>query len=133
MPDGVDRLHVGRVAHGDDDGPASLVLLEGDDGGTLWRVKREVDGMAKRIRDPRGLAALDAGEPGKPKYERLRQFLVEEVAAGRLKPGDMLPTEQQLADTYAIARSTVRQALATLTTRLASAASAALLPSVSAP
>jgi GntR family transcriptional regulator of arabinose operon len=70
--------------------------------------------MARRIRDPHGLASLDAGGPGKPKYERLRRFFVEEVVAGRLKPGDMLPTEQQLADTYAIARSTVRQALATL-------------------
>jgi GntR family transcriptional regulator of arabinose operon len=56
----------------------------------------------------------DATEQLKPKYERLRQIFIEEIVTGRLKPGDMLPTEQQLAASYAIARSTVRQALAEL-------------------
>jgi len=44
----------------------------------------------------------------------VRQFFVDELAAGRLKPGDLLPTEQQLAATWSIARSTVRQAMAAL-------------------
>lgn len=70
--------------------------------------------MTKAARKQQGLPPFEAGESGKPKYERLRQFLVEELLGGRLKPGDMLPTEQQLAETYAIARSTVRQALAAL-------------------
>ena len=70
--------------------------------------------MSRVSHDQDGLPALDPAETAKPKYERLRQLFVEEVAAGRLKPGDMLPTEQQLAETYSIARSTVRQALATL-------------------
>ena len=56
----------------------------------------------------------DDAEQVKPKYERLRQLFIEEILAGRLKPGDMLPTEQQLAVSHAIARSTVRQALAVL-------------------
>jgi GntR family transcriptional regulator, arabinose operon transcriptional repressor len=55
-----------------------------------------------------------SAEQAKPKYEQLRQLFIEEILAGRLKPGDMLPTEQQLAASYAIARSTVRQALAEL-------------------
>jgi GntR family transcriptional regulator of arabinose operon len=70
--------------------------------------------MARAIDEQPNLPAREPGASGTPKYERLRQYFVEEVLAGRLKPGDMLPTEQQLADTYAIARSTVRQALATL-------------------
>ncbi|HEX3657709.1 MAG TPA: GntR family transcriptional regulator [Pirellulales bacterium] len=51
---------------------------------------------------------------GKPKYERLRESIVEEVRSGRLRPGDALPTEQQLALRHKIARSTVRQAMAAL-------------------
>ena len=66
------------------------------------------------IRTNPGPTSRDMEGHGKPKYERLRQFFVEEILAGRLKPGDMLPTEQRLADSYAIARSTVRQALAAL-------------------
>jgi GntR family transcriptional regulator, arabinose operon transcriptional repressor len=68
----------------------------------------------KAVRSNHRTAAREATEPEKPKYERLRQFFVEEILAGRLRPGDMLPTEQQLAASYAIARSTVRQALAEL-------------------
>ena len=44
----------------------------------------------------------------------MRQYFIAELAAGRLKPGDLLPTEQQLAATWSIARSTVRQAMAAL-------------------
>lgn len=68
----------------------------------------------KVVRGRPGPSAVVAADSGKPKYEQLRQFLVDEIGAGRLKPGDMLPTEQQLAASYAIARSTVRQALAAL-------------------
>lgn len=68
----------------------------------------------KVVRGRRGVPALLGQQPARPKYEQLRQFLIDEIEAGRLKPGDMLPTEQQLAASYAIARSTVRQALAAL-------------------
>ena len=51
---------------------------------------------------------------GVPKHERLRQYLLAELAAGRLKPGDALPTEQQLTVSEKISRNTVRQALAEL-------------------
>jgi DNA-binding LacI/PurR family transcriptional regulator len=59
---------------------------------------------------------LPQSEPsdGKPKYERLRGLIVDELRSGRLQPGDALPTEQQLAAEHAIARSTVRQAMAAL-------------------
>lgn len=70
--------------------------------------------MSKVARKSTPLPAPEESSPAKPKYEQLRHLLVEEVLSGRLKPGDMLPTEQQLAASYAIARSTVRQALAAL-------------------
>jgi GntR family transcriptional regulator of arabinose operon len=51
---------------------------------------------------------------GAAKHERLRDFLVAEIAEGRLLPGALLPSEQRIAETLQIARSTVRQAMANL-------------------
>lgn len=53
--------------------------------------------------------ALDGSAP---KYEQLYSRLIEGVATGRLKPGDMLPAESEIAEQIGVARSTVRQALA---------------------
>lgn len=55
-----------------------------------------------------------ATESGTPKYEKLRAHLIDLIVSGNLKPGEMIPTEQQLADQFTIARSTVRQAMTTL-------------------
>src|SRR6478735_3741188 len=49
-----------------------------------------------------------------PKHERLRDYLLKELSAGRLKPGDALPTELALADSAEVSRNTVRQALSGL-------------------
>jgi len=49
-----------------------------------------------------------------PKHERLRTHLVKELHEGRLRPGDALPTEHELAVTAKMSRNTVRQALAHL-------------------
>lgn len=59
---------------------------------------------------------LDAlnGDPGRPKYEQLKKLLMSDIAAGRLQPGRALPSEQRLAESLSIARSTVRQAMADL-------------------
>jgi DNA-binding LacI/PurR family transcriptional regulator len=73
----------------------------------------EIGRMKVERRSPEAPPGAGA-DPTKPKYERLRQRFIEEIRAGRLKPGDMLPTEQQLAASNSIARSTVRQALAAL-------------------
>ena len=37
-----------------------------------------------------------------------------EIAQGRLKPGDQLPTEQALAQTFGVSRNVVREAIARL-------------------
>lgn len=57
---------------------------------------------------------LRDNSPGRPKHERLRDYLIEEMAAGRLKPEQALPSENQLAKTLGAARMTIRQALASL-------------------
>jgi GntR family transcriptional regulator, arabinose operon transcriptional repressor len=48
------------------------------------------------------------------KYERLREHFLGEMKAGRLKPGEMLPSEHCLMETMGVARATVRQAMASL-------------------
>src|SRR4051794_2557320 len=49
-----------------------------------------------------------------PKYMQLKGHLLYEMTTGRLKPGSALPSEQELADGWDVARTTVRQALAEL-------------------
>ena len=48
------------------------------------------------------------------KYEQLKGHLLTELRMGRLKPGDALPTEVELAEMLCVARNTVRHALSEL-------------------
>jgi len=60
---------------------------------------------------------VDSGElvaSRQPKYARLKRFLIDEVAQGRILPGEALPTEREMAGTLQLALGTVRQALAGL-------------------
>lgn len=45
---------------------------------------------------------------------RIAEALTREIAEGRLKPGDRLPTEQYLADNFGVSRNVVREAIAQL-------------------
>lgn len=51
----------------------------------------------------------------KPMYRQIADALREKISAGELKPGDALPTESILQETYGVSRVTVRQALKCLT------------------
>lgn len=51
-----------------------------------------------------------------PYYYQLEQILVGEIEAGRYKPGDRLPGEHEMCDTFDVSRTVVRQALAELET-----------------
>jgi GntR family transcriptional regulator, arabinose operon transcriptional repressor len=73
----------------------------------------------RKVRSPEvahkeGSSEGAAGESGTPKYEKLRSHLISQIASGRLKPGDVVPTELQLTQSFEMARSTVRQAMAAL-------------------
>ena len=57
---------------------------------------------------------LQVSEAGHMKYKRLKSHVISELHAGRLKPGQPLPSEQQLATSLQIARTTVRRAMAEL-------------------
>jgi GntR family transcriptional regulator, arabinose operon transcriptional repressor len=49
-----------------------------------------------------------------PKHERLRDELIQQMVTGRLKPGQRIPSEHNLVRTLGIARTTIRQAMASL-------------------
>ena len=49
-----------------------------------------------------------------PKWHALKQYFLSELEAGRYKPGDVLPSENQLCKAVGAARNTVRQAISEL-------------------
>ncbi|WP_322616900.1 FadR/GntR family transcriptional regulator [Pseudomonas sp. BIC9C] len=46
--------------------------------------------------------------------EHIARSLSDEIAAGRLRPGDRLPTEQFLSQNFGVSRNVVREGIATL-------------------
>lgn len=50
-----------------------------------------------------------------PVYYRLAYDIKLDIESGKLKQGDMIPTEEQLGELYGISRMTVRQGIALLT------------------
>ena len=53
---------------------------------------------------------LDRNTPV-PLYYQLKQYLIGQVRSGKLKVGDMLPTEFELCEKFGVSRPTVRQAM----------------------
>ena len=49
-----------------------------------------------------------------PKYIRLKEEVLSWIASGRYRPGDKLPSENELAEQFALSRQTVRQSLGEL-------------------
>ena len=49
-----------------------------------------------------------------PLYFQLKQLLLQQIEQGAWQPGDMIPGEQELQDTFGLSRTTVRQTLAEL-------------------
>lgn len=60
------------------------------------------------------MTTIDHASPV-PLYYQLRLLLEQEIAAGKLRPGDQIPTEAELCLRYNISRTPVRQALLELT------------------
>jgi GntR family transcriptional regulator, arabinose operon transcriptional repressor len=60
-------------------------------------------------------ASLDLHErSAQSKHQRLREHLINQIATGHLKPGQKLPSEHFLVRTLGVARTTIRQAMASL-------------------
>lgn len=49
-----------------------------------------------------------------PLHYQLKQHLLEKIETGEWKPNDLIPSEQELQDTFGLSRITVRQALSDL-------------------
>ena len=60
------------------------------------------------------MTTLDRHSPV-PLYYQVKQSLLEKLENGIWKPGDLVPSEQELQETYGVSRITVRQALSELT------------------
>lgn len=65
--------------------------------------------MQKKIDEPRKLLANDSN--GVARYGQLATLFRRHIATGRWKIGEQIPTIDDLAVTYGVARATVRQAL----------------------
>jgi len=60
---------------------------------------------------------VTARGPGTTAHAQIEEWLAEAIAAGRLRPGDRMPAEQDLAAWLGVSRMTLRHALATLARR----------------
>jgi GntR family transcriptional regulator len=76
---------------------------------------------ANHCRDEDG---RDAGAPGsdsehdRPKYMQVRDALVERIRSGTWKPGDVIPSEQEIAREFDVASGTARKAILILVEEL---------------
>ncbi|WP_139903132.1 GntR family transcriptional regulator [Clostridium thermarum] len=50
----------------------------------------------------------------KPKYQKLRDYIIETISSGKIKAGEKFYSENELAEHFEISRSTVRQAIGEL-------------------
>mgnify|MGYP002611225316 CR=1 FL=1 len=49
-------------------------------------------------------------DPNKPIYQQVAQQILQDIKEGKLRPGDRLPTERELAAQLGVARGTVKKA-----------------------
>lgn len=47
----------------------------------------------------------------RPLYSQVRDLMIERIGSGRWKPGEMIPSETQLAQEFGVSQGTVRKAL----------------------
>ena len=57
---------------------------------------------------------LDKKESQKPKYQILKEYIIETIGLEKLEPGDKIWSENELAQKFKVSRHTVRQAISQL-------------------
>ena len=70
------------------------------------------DSRGSRTADPLAFGTVHRGRV----YEQVLQQIQQQIASGRLKPGDKLPPERELAERFQVSRSSVRDAIQALQT-----------------
>lgn len=63
----------------------------------------------RRQRSTMGTAA--GGGAAGPRYVQIAEEIVQQIRAGILKPGDMVPSEAELVDRYGVSGGTIRKAM----------------------
>ncbi|MBW8700834.1 Trehalose operon transcriptional repressor [Streptomyces sp. MBT84] len=51
------------------------------------------------------------GERAVPRYVQIAEEIVQQIRAGVLKPGEMVPSESELVDRYGVSGGTIRKAM----------------------
>lgn len=69
--------------------------------------------MAEPNRTQTSTASAPSGT-GEPLYRQIAAVILAKLAAGELVPGDRVPSEPELAETYGVARMTARKAIESL-------------------
>jgi GntR family transcriptional regulator len=57
---------------------------------------------------------LNSRQNGTPAYKRIQATILKRIESGRLKPGDLVESERELAQIHAVSLMTARHALSTL-------------------
>src|SRR4030088_1553216 len=65
---------------------------------------------ARAVNTGRSAAGRLSQRPG-PRYSALARLLTSEIASGRYRVGDRIPTEAQLQQRFDVSRHTIREAL----------------------
>ena len=56
-------------------------------------------------------AAASAGPAFSPLYRQIKALLVKSLNSGEWKPGELIPSEQELASRFGVSQGTVRKAI----------------------
>ena len=89
-----------------------VTWLQGHQRGTV-QAPAEASGalpQSRRTRSPRRAPRLDF----QPRYARVAQSLIEDIAAGKFPVGSLIATEADLCERFGVSRNTARAALAVL-------------------
>ncbi|MFI8913553.1 GntR family transcriptional regulator [Streptomyces sp. NPDC053513] len=108
-----------RIAAGDyTDGLPSEAEIGREFGVARTTVRRALRALeeAGSIKTVAGVGRAVAGGADSPPYERIMNDLLVQIRSGELPAGARLPSETVLAETYAVARGTVRRAVRELET-----------------
>jgi len=60
------------------------------------------------------MSGNNRGKDPVPFYKQLKDKIMDDIESGKVKPGDKLPSERELADQYGISRMTARHTLSIL-------------------
>ncbi|MCX4528095.1 GntR family transcriptional regulator [Streptomyces sp. NBC_01551] len=103
-----------RIAAGDyADGLPSEAEIGREFGVARTTVRRALRTLeeAGAVKAVAGVGRAVAGSAEAPPYERIMNDLLGQIRSGELPAGARLPSEAALAETYAVARGTVRRAV----------------------